>query len=59
MAISAIVTTRARDAQPSKIASLTMSAVSSSFQAHCRVHSKKSAISVSMKVLPFPTKARS
>jgi len=32
-----------------KIASLTMSAVSSSFRAHCGMHSKKSAISLSMK----------
>ena len=38
-----------------KIASLTMSAVSSTFRAHYRVHSEKSAISLSWMVLPFPT----
>src|ERR1022692_1701343 len=34
-----------------KIASLTMSAVSSSFRAHFRMHSEKSAISLSLKLL--------
>ena len=36
-----------------KQASLTMSAVSSTFRAHCSMHSEKSAISLSLKVLPF------
>ena len=36
-------------------ASLTMSAVSSTFRAHYCMHSEKSAISLSLKVLPFPT----
>src|SRR5258708_16079013 len=39
--------------------SLTMSAVSSTFLAHYGMHSKKSAISLSLKGMPFPTKARS
>jgi len=41
-----------------KIASLTMSAVSSTFRAHFSEHSEKSAISLSLMVLPFPTQAR-
>ena len=40
------------------IASLTMSAVSSTFRAHFSEHSEKSAISLSLMVLPFPTQAR-
>jgi hypothetical protein len=36
-----------------KIASLTMSAVSSTFRAHYCMHSEKSAISLSWMVLPF------
>ena len=36
------------------IASLTMSAVSSTFRAHLSEHSEKSAISLSLMVLPFP-----
>jgi hypothetical protein len=36
-----------------KLASLTMSAVSSTFRAHCSMHSEKSAISLSLKVLLF------
>ena len=40
------------------IASLTMSAVSSTFRAHFSEHSEKSAISLSLMVLPFPTEAR-
>ena len=40
------------------IASLTMSAVSSTFRAHFSEHSGKSAISLSLMVLPFPTQAR-
>src|SRR5216117_590959 len=39
--------------------SLTMSAVSSTFRAHFSEHSEKSAISLSLMVLPFPTQARS
>ena len=38
-----------------KQASLTMSAVSSTFRAHYCMHSEKSAISLSLKVLLFPT----
>jgi hypothetical protein len=34
-------------------ASLTMSALSSTFRAHCSMHSEKSAISLSLKVLLF------
>ena len=41
-----------------EIASLTMSAVSSTFRAHLSEHSEKSAISLSLMVLPFPTQAR-
>ena len=37
------------------LTSLTMSAVSSTFRAHYCMHSEKSAISLSLKVLPFPT----
>jgi len=38
-----------KDDDGRKIASLTMSVVSSTFWAHCRIRSKKSAISLSLK----------
>src|SRR2546427_8726272 len=42
-----------------KSPSLTMSAVSSTFRAHCGVHSRRSANSLSLMVCAFQSKARS